>query len=130
MNTAALHRAVGNEWDPETVFDVLGSKEVRRILAFADARPMSARELAERLDASKPTVYRRVNVCLEYDLLSEDTRIDEEGNHYKVYETNLQRICFEIDDGGFDVTISLRRDLVDRFGNFWGDLEGGGASGE
>jgi DNA-binding transcriptional ArsR family regulator len=117
---------VGREWDPENVFDVLGSEEVRRILALADVQPMSAGELADHLDASQPTIYRRVNACQEYDLLAEDTRIDEEGNHYKVFETTLERVCLEIDDGGFDVTISLRRDLVDRFTDFWGDLEEGG----
>lgn len=126
FGNAGRRADVGNEWDPETIFDVLGSREVRRILALADVEPRSARELAERLDASQPTVYRRVNVCQEYDLLAETTRVDEEGNHYKVYETNLRRVCFEVEDGGYDVTISLRQDLVDRFGDFWGGLEGGG----
>lgn len=108
------------------MFDVLGSEEVRRILALADVRPMSAEEFAEHLEASQPTVYRRVNACQEYDLLAEETRIDEDGNHYKVFRTNLERVCLEIDDGGFDVTVSLRRDLVDRFTDFWDDLEEGG----
>ncbi|MFB6192072.1 MAG: ArsR family transcriptional regulator [Haloarculaceae archaeon] len=117
---------MGREWEPETVFDVLGSEEVRRILALADVRPMSAEEFAEHLEASQPTVYRRVNACQEYDLLAEETRIDEDGNHYKVFRTNLERVCLEIDDGGFDVTVSLRRDLVDRFTDFWDDLEEGG----
>lgn len=120
---------MAKEWDPETVFDVLGSKAVRRILALANVQPMSAHELADHLDASQPTVYRRINVCQEYDLLAEDTRIDEGGNHYKVYETNLRRICFEIEDGGFDVTMELRHDMVDRFADFWEDLEGGGDGG-
>ncbi|SFS12243.1 transcriptional regulator, ArsR family [Halomicrobium zhouii] len=118
-----------NDWDPETLFDVLGSEEVRRILALADAEPMSASELADRLDASQPTVYRRVNVCEKYDLLAERSRVDGDGNHYKEYETTLQRICFEVEDGGFDVSISLRHDLVDRFGDFWSDLERGGRDG-
>jgi len=88
---------VARDWDPENVFDVFGNEEVRRILAFADQRPMSAEELAERLAVSQPTVYRR---------------IDEEGNHYKVYETTLEQICFEVESGGFDVNIELRRDVV------------------
>lgn len=115
---------MGKEWDPETIFDVLGSERARRILSIASVRPVSADDLATALDASLPTVYRRVNALLDYDLLTEDTQIDAEGNHYKTYETNLQRICFEVDDGGFTVDIQLRRDMVDQFEDFWTDLEG------
>lgn len=114
---------VTSEWNPQNVFDVLGSEEVRRILAFADDGPVSAQELADRLDASQPTIYRRINVCEEYDLLTEATRVDDEGNHRKVYQTNLQRACIEVADGGYDVTISLRHDLVDGVGDHRGDSE-------
>lgn len=104
---------MAREWDPKNVFDVFGHEEIRRILALADEEAMSAEELAERLSVSQPTVYRRINVCQEYGLLSEETRIDEEGNHYKVYETTLERISFEVDSGGFDVSIELRRDVLE-----------------
>ncbi|MFB6139487.1 MAG: ArsR/SmtB family transcription factor [Halosimplex sp.] len=114
---------MGTDRDPETVFDVLGSEEVRKILALTDVKPMSVQELSDRLEASEATVYRRVNTCEEYDLLTEDAVVDE-GNQYKVYEANLERVTLELNDGGFDVELRLRRDLVDQFGNFWSDLEG------
>lgn len=120
---AARPPDVANEWDHENVFDVLGSEEVRCILALADAEPVSAQALADRLDASQPTIYRRINVCEEYDLLAQTTRIDDEGNHHKVYRTNLQRACIEVADGGYDVTISLRHDLIDGSGDHDGDSE-------
>lgn len=111
------------EWEPETIFDVIGSEYARQILALGSHEPMSADELADRCGTSLPTVYRRVNALLEYDLLQEESRIDAEGNHYKEFETNLRRICFEVDAGGFDIDIQLRHDMVDRFERFWGDLE-------
>jgi len=117
---------VGNEWDPEDVFEVLGNEHVRQILALADVRPLSADELAEHTDASLPTVYRRVDVLQEYDMIREETRIDDEGNHYKVYETALEQVCFEVANGGFTVNVELREDLVDKFSDFWSDLERGG----
>lgn len=104
---------MASDWDPETVFDVLGSEEVRKILALTNVSPKSAQELANHLDISRPTVYRRVNTCQEYDLLREDTELDEEGNHRKVYHASLERITFELDDAGFDVNIELRRDPVE-----------------
>lgn len=84
---------------------------------------MSAQDLADACDTSLPTIYRRVNALLEYDLLQEETQIDEDGNHYKTFETNLERIVFEINDGGVDIDIELRKDLVDQFDEFWRDLE-------
>ena len=115
---------MSRDWDPETVFDVLGSEEVRRILAVANVEPMSVPELADGLDVSEPTLYRRINVCQEYDLLIESTRVDEDGNHYKVYETALERVCFELDGGGFEVDLRLRRGLVEQSEDAWDDIAG------
>ena len=115
---------VSADWEPETVFDILGDEEARRILAAADIEPVSAQELAEGLGVSEATVYRRVDACTEYDLLVERTRVDGDGNHFTVYETTLQRACVEVENGGYDVNIELRRDLVDQFGDFWRNLGG------
>jgi DNA-binding transcriptional ArsR family regulator len=115
---------VSADWEPETVFDILGDEEARQILAAANVKPLSARDLAEGLDVSEATVYRRVTACTEYDLLTEGVQVDDDGNHYNVYETNLKRACFEIDGGGYDVNIELRQDLVDQFDDFWGGLGG------
>lgn len=116
---------MSKEWEPETVFDVFGSEYARQILALASVEPMSAQELSEHTDASLPTTYRRVNALREYDLLRADTRVDTDGNHYETFETSMERVCFEVEDGSFTVDIQLSRDLVDQFGEFWRDLEGG-----
>lgn len=111
------------EWDPESVFDVLGNEHVRQILALASVEPVSADDLADHTDASQPTVYRRVNVLQEYDMLTEETELDDEGNHYKTYRTTLERVCFDVEDGGFTVDIQLRQDAVERFSEVWTDGE-------
>lgn len=101
------------EWDPETVFEVLGSELARRILALAAIRPHSAEEIAEHCDASLPTVYRRLNVLREYDLLRERRAVDDDGTHYNTYETTLESICFVVEEGSFEVDIQLRRAFID-----------------
>lgn len=113
---------MSKEWDPDSLFDVFGSETARGILALASVEPCSAQQLAARLDVSEPTVYRRLDALLNYDLVSENTNLDEDGNHYKTYETNLDRIAFEIDDGEFVVDVRLHRSVVDQFEQFWGDL--------
>lgn len=112
------------EWAPETVFDVFGDSVARRILVLASEQQVSAEELADILDTSLPTVYRRLNTLGEYDLLSEHQQIDQDGTHYKTYTTALDRITFEIEDGGYSIDIELRQSLVDQFETFWSDLDG------
>lgn len=113
---------MSDEWDPDTLLDVFGSETARGILAMASVEPVSAAALADHLDVSEPTVYRRLAVLRRYDLVTEEVRIDDEGNNYKTYETSLERIAFEVEDGRFLVDVRLERDLVDQFESFWSDL--------
>lgn len=116
---------MSKEWEPENVFDVLGSEVARQILALASLRPLSATELAEHCDVSEPTIYRRVHALQEYDMLDEQRDIDDGGHHSKQFKTNLKEARFRVDDGQFDIDIQLKKDYSDKFTNFWNDLEKG-----
>jgi hypothetical protein len=63
---------VSKAWDPDDIFDVLASEDVRRILVATSVRPMSAKELADICDRSLATIYRRIQAMEDYDLLSEE----------------------------------------------------------
>lgn len=118
-------RSAVSEHAPESVLDVFGDELSRQILALASERPVSVAALAERLDASKPTIYRRMDTLASRDLVEE--RIDpdrEAGNHEKQFETTLQRATIEFEDGHVTVDCTPRHDLVDQFGAFWKGLEG------
>lgn len=110
------------EWSPEGIFDLFGDDLTRQILVLASERPLSADEVSSTLDASRPTIYRRLNALLEYDLLKEQQQIDADGNHYKTFETTLHRVAFEIDDGGYNIDVQMRRNIVDQFDGLWSDL--------
>lgn len=115
-----------SRWDPENLYEVLASESARTILVTAKRGPKSADDLAERCEKSMPVVYRRINVLQEYDLLTERTEVDPEGNHYSTYETALDRVCFDVSPTGMEPRLSVDRDrdLVDRFNDLWTDLEG------
>lgn len=113
---------MSEEWDPDTLLDVFGSETARGILALASVEPLSAGDLSDHLEVSEPTVYRRLDALQRYDLVTGHAQVDDGGNHYKTYETNLERIAFEIEDGRFVVDVRLERDLVDQFESFWSDL--------
>lgn len=116
---------MGKEWDPESLVEVFESETARQILALASTEPRSANELADRCGVSSPTIYRRINALLAYDLLEEETRIDTDGNHYRTFETKISRISFEFEDGEVVPTVEREEeaDIVDRFERFWSGLE-------
>lgn len=111
------------EWAPTDIFDVFGDTLARRILILASERPLSADELAEHLDVSEPTIYRRLNALQDYDLLSQQRQLDPEGNHYQTVETTLRKVVLEIEEGGYNVNLQLRQSLADQFDSFWSGLE-------
>jgi len=113
---------MSNQWNPEGIFEVLASKESRRILAAASVQPLSAKELETICNSSLPTIYRRVNVLVEYDLLSEERLSDPSRTQSKQYSTDLREIAIEVESGDFDVNISLKKDTVDQFGELFRDL--------
>jgi Fe2+ or Zn2+ uptake regulation protein len=104
---------VSNEWDAETLFDVFERADARRILALTSVEELSAQALADRCDTSEATIYRRLDVLQDHDLVVEHERVDEDGNHFRTYGTNLDEVCFQLRDGGFTIDVTYRRDLVD-----------------
>ena len=118
-----------NQWDPGGIFEVLASEESRRILAAASVQPISAKELEQVCDASLPTIYRRLDVLVEYDLLSEDRGVNPEQVQSKRYSTDLKEINVEIADGEISVSLEIKKDTVDKFGELFRDL-GEGTDGQ
>lgn len=113
---------MANQWDPAGIFEVLASEESRRILAAASVQPVSANELERVCDVSLPTIYRRLEVLVRYDLLSEERMVNPEQGQSKRYSTDLKEINVEITDGEISVNLELEKDTVDKFGELFSDL--------
>jgi DNA-binding transcriptional ArsR family regulator len=111
------------EWEPANVFDIFGDDIARRVLVVASHGPASADDLDREMDVSRPTIYRRVNALVDYGLVTEDRRIDGDGNDYKTFETTFDHARFELTDTGYAVTVRMDRSLVDQFQQFWTDLD-------
>lgn len=110
---------VSEELDPATLFALLDDDYARRILAHLNETPMAAKTLSERCDASPPTIYRRIDRLKDCGLLAEETKLDEQGNHYAVYESRFDSLWVTIDDGEFTVDLSRREDPADRITSLW-----------
>jgi|AntDeeMinimDraft_4_1070355.scaffolds.fasta_scaffold00570_14 DNA-binding transcriptional ArsR family regulator len=107
---------MSEETDLATVVELLDDEYARAILAATSIEPMSAAQLAERCEASPPTVYRRLDRLREEELVAAAQQLDPEGHHYEVFSARLARLEVELDDGDYEVEIERReRDAADRF---------------
>lgn len=110
------------EPSPPDVFAMLDDEYARDILVATKTERLSAKELSEQCDMSRPTVSRRVNMLVEQGLLEEYTHIDPAGRHYREYEARLERIEVLLQAAGFDVRIDVRPDPADRLTSIFRNL--------
>jgi len=113
---------VDEEQSIEEILDTIGDEHARKVLAAISREPQSAKELSEECDLSLPTVYRRIEMLNEYDLVKDQTLVAEDGNHYKVYESNFESTVISLEDNEYKVRIYREENLPDRFSQLWDDL--------
>lgn len=106
------------------VVGLLDDDVARTILAATSVEPMSASELATRCGVSEPTVYRRLERLQAADLVVEGTELDPGGDHYNVYRARFHRLLVELEDGTYEVDVSLLEDPADRFTRLFEELGG------
>lgn len=117
---------MSGDCDDGEILDLLNDEYARAILKATSAEPMSARTLSARCDASRATIYRRINRLQACDLLEEQLLPQSDGNHHKVFRSRLESFCITFDDG--EVTVSVERvppteeHPADRFTRMWSDL--------
>jgi predicted transcriptional regulator len=106
----------------EDILDTIGDNHARHVLAAISREPKSAKDLAEECDLSLPTVYRRLEMLDEYDLVKDRTLVADDGNHYKVYESKFESTVISLEDDQYKVRIYREENLPERVGKLWDDL--------
>jgi DNA-binding transcriptional ArsR family regulator len=108
----------------EEILDTIGDEKARDILGAVSEEPCSAKELSEALDISLPTVYRRIELLQEHELVKTNTFVADDGNHYDVYESNFDSTVIRLEDdtGEYDIRIYRKENVPDRFASLWDDL--------
>lgn len=106
----------------EDILDTIGDEHARRVLAAISREPKSAKDLAAECDLSLPTVYRRIEMLEEYDLVTDETLVADDGNHFKVYKSNFESTVITLEDDEYKVRIYREENLPDRFSQLWDDL--------
>jgi predicted transcriptional regulator len=114
---------VSKAWNPDDIFDVLASEDVRQILVATNVRSMSVKELADICDRSLATIYRRIQAMENYNLVSEEITRDADGTQYSEYKSELNEITISVEEGQLDIDINIEKDTVDQFAELIEDLE-------
>lgn len=104
--------------DVREIASLLADECAQKILIEIVTESMSAEELSNVCDVSPQTVYRRLEALAEQDLITEDIQPDSEGHHYKVYTATLDRVVVDLTPDGFELTLSRRDRIADRFTQF------------
>jgi DNA-binding transcriptional ArsR family regulator len=108
----------------EEILDTIGDEHARTVLASISLEPRSAKELADTCDLSLPTIYRRLELLEEHELVDQETVVAEDGNHYNVYECNFDSTVITLEDDEYQVRIYRRENVPNRFSDLWDDLAG------
>lgn len=107
----------------EEILDTIGDQKARTVLAELSREPQSAKQLADGLELSLPTIYRRLEMLQKHELIKERTLVAEDGNHYKEYTCNFNSTVISLEDDDYEVRIFREENLPDRFSQLWDDLQ-------
>lgn len=114
----------GSDVSVADVADVLEDEYAREILAATSEEPLSADDLAEHIDASPPTVYRRLDRLREHDLVAAQQQLDPAGHHYEVFSARMAKVTVALRNGTYEVSIERREpDPADRFTELFEELQ-------
>lgn len=84
---------------------LLDDEYAREILVALADTPMRGRDLIERCEMSRATVYRRLDRLEDAGLVTSQLRYDPDGHHRREFELALDSIELRVDEGGVDGTV-------------------------
>lgn len=105
-----------------TLLELLGNKNTREILEAASEDALSVSALSNKCDMSLTSVYRYVEQLAEHELLESEVRLDEDGNHYQVYNTRFKAGFIYLEDKAIKEDICRDTDDADRLIWVWKKL--------
>lgn len=104
--------------DVAVLGSVLEDDCARTILEATVREPLAADELVTRCEASRATVYRRLDELEDHSLVEVRQQPDAEGHHYKVYAAALDRVVVDLTSDGIELSLSRRDQMADRLRRF------------
>jgi DNA-binding Lrp family transcriptional regulator len=89
--------------DSEQTLSMLGDDYAREILMAISTEALPAREIADRLDLSRATVYRRLNRLESAGVVRATMSYHPDGHHRKQFQADFDRLVLSIETDSIDV---------------------------
>jgi predicted transcriptional regulator len=105
---------MSNEWEAETIFDVLADNRARQVLLATQDSPQSMQKLQRLCEGSASSIYRRLKILIEYGLVKEETRIDPNGHHYQVFQSDFENISISVSDHQIEIVVDDAKHIVEQ----------------
>jgi DNA-binding transcriptional ArsR family regulator len=91
--------------DMPEVLSLLSDEYAREVLSVLVEHPLSARELVDRLNMSRATVYRRLDRLESAGVLDSSMHIDPDGHHRKRFHVVVDRIRLAFESDGLTLQV-------------------------
>ena len=92
--------------DQEAILSLLSDEYARRLLDALGSQSLSARELIDRMDASRATVYRRLDRLEEAGIVESSMEIHPEGHHRKQFRVTVDGVNLAFEPEGVTVNVT------------------------
>lgn len=87
----------------DTVLDVLDDEHAQAILNTLADGPKPAQQIVDACDASRPTVYRRLDTLEDAGILDSQVSLHPDGHHRKQFAVAVDEVTLDLVDGSFVV---------------------------
>jgi len=91
------------EVDTEELLSLLSNDYARAIMAEISDEALPARVIAQRLDISRATVYRRLDWLEEAGVLESTMSCEPDGNHRQQFRVIVDRLALSLEPDGISV---------------------------
>lgn len=112
------------EVDEDALFGALENETSRAILAHTSEEARSVKELAEQIDVSQTSIYRRLEQLTEDGLVHETLQLDQSGNHFKLYRAAITHVSVNLENDDVQTRVDWHEDVSERFTRIWEDIRG------
>jgi predicted transcriptional regulator len=86
--------------------ELLSDEHTREVLEALNETQQTASTLRENINASKPTVYRRLNALEEAGIVEVSHKLCTDGHHAKTYSLVPCSVNIDIDGSGFNGNVN------------------------
>jgi len=93
--------------DAAELLDLLGDEYTREVLQTLADEPRTGREIVAAADASKATVYRRLDRLSEAGLITSATKLDPDGHHREQFWLTFDGATCSVTEEGIQAQLSV-----------------------